>query len=202
MVPDLIVDVMKAADRQSVLQAHAKLAARTAAPAKVTASKPNMFASIAETFGLGRKPAMPSTDLVADVMAAADPARMQQAEAGLDLHATVAANDRGKLPATGTAQDPAMQKAMQGLQASLLSTMVDAMVPKEQESLYGGGTAGEVWRSFQVNQFADSLASRDVLNLTADASPNAGQGTDAVQRLVQWPYFQSGSITSFADPKA
>lgn len=179
MAFDLIADVMRAADRTSLAQAQSRLAQTAAKPGRAS-----LFAGVsALVSGKMAKPASLPNDLVADVMAAAPAAARNTAVAKLEGAAG------GKPPA-------GLHGAMQGLQSALLSTMVDAMVPKEQVSLYGEGTAGEIWRGFQVNQFSDELAQADVLGLN-QPRPQAGAEQEAVGRVVQWPYFQAGSITSF-----
>jgi hypothetical protein len=62
-------------------------------------------------------------------------------------------------PATfteGKPQDKA--KAMEKLEAFFLRTVVDEIMPKDAESVFGSGTAGSVWKSMLAEQVANELA--------------------------------------------
>lgn len=124
-------------------------------------------------------------DIVADVMAAADPQSVQLASA--KLHSI----DGGTAVASN--QSNAKAEAMKKLEGVLLANMLDSMVPKSESDLYGGGTAGDTWRSFQVNQMAEDMAQRGVLNLD-----QLGNGGASANNTSQWPQFQAKPITSYA----
>jgi len=50
-------------------------------------------------------------------------------------------------------------------QAVVLTTMIEAMLPQDAQSVFGSGTAGSVWRSMLADKLAHQLAERDVLGL-------------------------------------
>ncbi len=100
-----------------------------------------------------------------------------------------------------TSKSKPHHRAMIALEGSLMTNILDAMLPKGKSSVYGQGTAGEVWRGFQVDQMANSMAQGDVLRLAA-SSDSADSGSKSVAPPVAqsggWPYFKTNKITSFA----
>lgn len=126
----------------------------------------------------------PPSDLVLDVAAAAHPAKVKEAQARLqktragmpeeepgkqfDAALQVAASGAaptGRAPspppvafADPGATGPDKAKAMQKLEAFFLRTVVDEIMPKDAESVFGSGTAGSVWKSMMAEQVANQLA--------------------------------------------
>lgn len=117
----------------------------------------------------------PATDLVLDVVRAADPARaaaasarLARAEAAAPAQPFVAAlrvaegrpapapaQGQGQAQAQGTARDPVGK----GLEEVLMRQMLQDVLPKKAASVYGGGTAGDVWRSLFAEQLAHAMSS-------------------------------------------
>jgi Rod binding domain-containing protein len=130
----------------------------------------------------------PSSDILLEVLQAADPARAQavtqrlvalgagEADAGddftkaLDAAAQPAIDGPEIAPYAGGMRDrlanlsPAMtsdQKAARvetDFEASMLKTFVDAILPKDEADVYGQGTAGDIWKSMLADQIARQIA--------------------------------------------
>lgn len=130
----------------------------------------------------------PSSDIVLEVLKAADPLRAQattQRLTALGGGSVGAADDFAKvLDATeqspierpeagpdlsnmrvrlsGVSLDEAnAQKAARteiDFEASMLKTFVDAILPKDEADVYGQGTAGDIWKSMFADQIARQIA--------------------------------------------
>ncbi len=48
-------------------------------------------------------------------------------------------------------------KAYKGLEELVLQRLVEVMLPKEDSGVFGGGTAGDVWRSMLAEQLAKQI---------------------------------------------
>ena len=99
---------------------------------------------------------------------------------------------------TGTVDPLAKRKAdaMMQLQGALMTKMVDSMMPKDEDSVYGKGFAGDTWRSFAVEQMGKTLAKGDLLNFNRGV-PSASQGT-AVSLFGNFSSPNEMKITPFA----
>lgn len=110
----------------------------------------------------------PPGDIVLDVVRAADPAAAEAARARL-------ASLAGRTPETGfsaaggiarsheSASSARMSPAAEAFtkfEAVVLQTFVQTMLPKETESVYGQGVAGEMWQSLLAEQLANQMAAR------------------------------------------
>lgn len=123
----------------------------------------------------------PVSDIVLDVARAADPARSaaatarlaQLAEAGpasstdfaslveterlaLSQPDNAAAAVTGAKAPTKRRPDPRTE-AVKGLERLVLQNLVESMLPKETSTLFGRGTAGDVWRSMLAEQLAAQI---------------------------------------------
>ncbi len=56
-------------------------------------------------------------------------------------------------------------KARQQFEATLLNSFVSEMMPKDTASAYGGGYAGDMWRSLLSEKIADQIAKSGVLGI-------------------------------------
>lgn len=109
----------------------------------------------------------PATDLVLDVVRAADPARaaaasarLARAEAAAPAQPFVAAlRVAESRPAPAQSQAAARDPVGKGLEEVLMRQMVQDVLPKKAASVYGGGTAGDVWRSLFAEQLAHAMSS-------------------------------------------
>lgn len=124
----------------------------------------------------------PPSDLIIDVVRAADPAAVQEAQAKLKASkAAFAAHSLAEsgngfgaamniVDQSGTAAglgNPAVSAKMAEMpdeyrrfEASVLSTFVNSMLPQETEEIYGKGSAGEFWKSMMAEKIADELSKR------------------------------------------
>jgi peptidoglycan hydrolase FlgJ len=124
----------------------------------------------------------PPSDLVLDVVRAADPAEVQAAQAKLKAsRAAFAANslaDSGKgfgaamdiidTPGTKAGLDrvSGLKKAnlaempdeYRKFEASILSTFVNSMLPNDSEQVYGKGSAGEFWKGMMAEKISEEMS--------------------------------------------
>jgi flagellar protein FlgJ len=122
----------------------------------------------------------PPSDLVLDVVRAADPAEVQAAQAKLKANrAAFAANSLAEAGAGfGAAMDIISQPATKAglanaapskhsaempdeyreFEASILQNFIGSMLPSDSEQVYGKGSAGEFWKSMMAEQIADSMS--------------------------------------------
>ena len=133
----------------------------------------------------------PSTDVVLDVLNAADPLRASQAAERLsalaagapasdfaaDLDKAAAASTappalapglasaRAALASATDATDPAA-KAKVDFEAMMLNSFVGEMLPKESSAFFGQGAAGDVWRSMLSEQISRQIARSGALGLS------------------------------------
>jgi len=124
----------------------------------------------------------PPSDLVMDVVRAADPTAVQEAQAKLKANkaafaaTSLAENGKGfgaamkiiDTPGTSAGLDHAkapkkvaeMPEEYRKFEASVLSTFVNSMLPKETEDVYGKGSAGEFWKSMMAEKIADEMSKK------------------------------------------
>ncbi len=134
----------------------------------------------------------PTTDVVLEVLNAADPARASLAAERLQALASGApagnfALDLDKAAAAAAAAQPPLQpglanarqaladatlasspeaKAKVELEAMTLNSFVGQMLPKDSPALFGQGTAGEIWRSMLSDQISRQIAKSGELGLS------------------------------------
>jgi len=103
-------------------------------------------------------------DLVLDVMRAADPAAAEIARARLASFADRTGAAQFDV-AGGTVQPPlavsdATPETFMRFEAMVLQSFFQTMLPKDTESVYGGGMAGEMWQSLLAEQLGETVAMR------------------------------------------
>jgi peptidoglycan hydrolase FlgJ len=102
-------------------------------------------------------------DIVMDVMRAADPATAQAAKARLGaMRASAAATtcDAGPVPSADATRAAKPPETRVKFEAMVLQTFLQSMLPKEAESHFGSGMAGEMWQSMLAEQLAGVMAAR------------------------------------------
>ena len=133
----------------------------------------------------------PTTDVVLDVLNAADPARaslaaerLQALASGapasdfaldLDKAAAAAASKAPQLPGLANARQAFAEAALASnpeakakveFEAMTLNSFVGEMLPKDTTALFGQGTAGEIWRSMLSEQISRQIAKSGELGLS------------------------------------
>ncbi len=123
----------------------------------------------------------PPSDLVLDVVRAADPADVQAAQTRLKANqaafraTSLAETGNGFGAAVGTLNrfdgSAAVDSAVKGVSSAkgtaetyrkfesvILQNFVKSMLPSESEEVYGEGTAGEMWRGMMAEQIGDVIS--------------------------------------------
>ncbi|MGO9389836.1 rod-binding protein [Rhodoblastus sp.] len=127
----------------------------------------------------------PASDIILDVARAADPQKAMATTRALDAGAGGDATSqfsraldglvvapshpdfsyRNPIASTLGGQGSAAQKAAMGLESVLLKSFIDQMLPKDAVDVFGGGVAGDVWRSMLSDKIADQVAKSGALKL-------------------------------------
>jgi peptidoglycan hydrolase FlgJ len=110
----------------------------------------------------------PPSDIVLDVARAAEPATLETARAKLASRAAVAGmaevfsvGDLRNSPlGREESTDDTSPKSYVDFEAMVLQTFVQAMMPKDAEDVYGGGMAGDMWKSMMSQQLGTVMADR------------------------------------------
>lgn len=122
----------------------------------------------------------PPSDLVLDVLRAADPTDVQAAQAKLKANrASFAANSLAEAGAgfgaamsvldttefkagagriEKSAKTADMPDEYRKFEATILQNFIGSMMPSDSENVYGKGSAGEFWKSMMSEQIADSIS--------------------------------------------
>jgi len=104
-------------------------------------------------------------DLVLDVVRAADPAAAEAARTRLASFAAGTRDATFSVAETPAPPSPAGQAgatpdAFARFEAMVLQSFLQTMLPKDTESVYGGGMAGEMWQSLLAEQLGATMARR------------------------------------------
>lgn len=211
IVSDLVLDVVKAAnpERARIAQAGLQRGPSVTNPAKAFADAEN---TVKRTTGIGR---FLATDIVGDVVNAADPTKLKTSIAKLGGSPDPAGVDMASLVlnASDTKAINPREKAYQQFEASILRNFVEGMLPKATENVYGEGTAGNVWRSMQADFMSQELAKSGGIGIAAtlarldeararsqadvslnEISPKAGGASGSLSNASEWPYFSRSKI--------
>lgn len=108
----------------------------------------------------------PPSDIVLDVAKAAEPAGLQAARAALVNRTSGAAGtfslgEETVAPGIGLTRKPdtaSPDESMKRFEAMVLRTFFENMLPKNTESVYGKGMAGDMWKSMMAEHLADATA--------------------------------------------
>ena len=158
----------------------------------------------------------PPSDLVLDVVRAADPAQVQEAQAKLK-------SNRASFEATSLAEagagfevavgilnrDSVAAKATEGASAvggkvvpehlrkfetMVLQNFVKSMLPAESEEVYGKGTAGEIWRGMMADQLGEALAKGRGIGIAESLAKNSGIGAASPDKDKNTDRVASGMV--------
>jgi peptidoglycan hydrolase FlgJ len=218
IVSDLVLDVVKAAnpERARIAQAGLQRGQSVASAAQEFADAEK---SVKRNPGIGR---FLSTDIVGDVINAANPAKLTNSIAKLAGPSDAARVDMASLvlnasdPASATGSIKPVnpkEKAYEQFEASVLRNFVEEMLPKKTENVYGEGTAGNVWRSMQADFMSQELAKSGGIGIAStlarldeakaraqagttlnEITPRADGARDSLSNASEWPYFSRSKI--------
>jgi hypothetical protein len=142
----------------------------------------------------------PPSDIILDVVRAADPVREQRAMARLSRMAVAenesfdqvlgAGSEALAAAKTAAPADPrpsiaapamppttavsAAEKAFRGFEAMALASMIEAAMPQEGSAVFGSGTAGHVWKSMLAEQLGTQMAEAGGIGIAKQLASGAG----------------------------
>lgn len=147
----------------------------------------------------------PPSDLVLDVVRAADPTDVQEAQARLKANraafeaTSLAENGNGfantvavlnRDSATHSLGDISnrveskkIPESYRKFEAMVLQNFVKSMLPKESEDVYGKGTAGDIWKGMMAEQVANVMAEGDGVGIAKSMVTDRIVGTDGPDRV-------------------
>jgi peptidoglycan hydrolase FlgJ len=115
----------------------------------------------------------PPSDIVLDVARAVSPEAVETAKVALEKRAQMGATaapfepvgpDTTASAANAASREASVKspaaKAYQKFESVVLQTFLQAMMPKDTESVYGSGLAGDMWKSELAQQVASVMAKR------------------------------------------
>ena len=143
----------------------------------------------------------PPSDLVLDVVRAADPTQVQEAqaklksnrasfeatslaEAGAGFQAAVGILNRDSVVSSAAAEgvsavgSKAIPEHLRKFESMVLQNFVKSMLPAESEELYGKGTAGEIWRGMMADQLGDALSKGGGIGIAESLAKKSGITTN------------------------
>jgi peptidoglycan hydrolase FlgJ len=141
---DLVLDVAAAAQPDRVQAAAARLE---------NASAGESATEFARNLDAVAKAAAAAKSAVPAALVAPQTLTLQAAMAAQPVSAPQAAP-----PVTAAQTDASRLKAMQKMEAFFLQTVVQEILPKDAENVYGSGLAGDVWKSMLAEHVAAEIA--------------------------------------------
>lgn len=109
----------------------------------------------------------PPSDIVLDVMRAADPAAVAAARQQLAHRSNAPAPAFSQaVPAaprlaSDDSQNPAPRvESFRKFEAMVLQTFIQTMLPKDAENVYGKGMAGDMWKGLMSEKLAGAMSAR------------------------------------------
>jgi|GEM_PF-388186 len=215
---DLIFDVVKAAKSQKVHLATVKLGGAIDGQKLVEKFKTVFDSKFSRHLKVSQLP----TDLISDVIDSADQNRLSAAVEKLSVRdapfapygeTSVALLAGSNHQVDAQAVLSPKKKEHQQFEAMVLRNFVEDMMPKSTASLYGKGTAGEVWRSMQADFMSQEIAKSGGIGIarildTNEKSDNSRSIGDNLNRIVpnayaagakitpsvEWPYFKMDNL--------
>ncbi len=147
----------------------------------------------------------PPSDLVLDVMRAADPAEVQEAQARLKANraafqATSLADNGAGFANTvavlnqdspsnslgdinNRAEAKKIPESYRKFEAMVLQNFVKSMLPAESEEVYGKGTSGDMWKSMMAEQIGNVMAQGDGVGIARSMVTDRIVGSDGPDRV-------------------
>ncbi|AOF91271.1 rod-binding protein [Sinorhizobium sp. RAC02] len=146
----------------------------------------------------------PPSDLVLDVVRAADPTLVQEAqaklksnkaafeatslaEAGAGFQAAVGILNRDSASSHASAGASAVggkvvPEHMRKFETMVLQNFVKSMMPAESEEIYGKGTAGEMWRGMMADQLGEALSKGGGIGIAESLAKSSGLGAASPEK--------------------
>lgn len=161
-----------------------------------------------------------SSDLVADVIRAADPARRTAALARLKSLGSSGTDFAAAVDATGTANAPNPAHAepagphpslgklanaaegtstYQGFERMVLRNLFETLLPNEESGAFGGGPSAGIWRSMAADQLAGVYAAKGGVGIAGMLA--SARDVHSPQPAAQWPYFSMSDLRLFGSEK-
>ena len=110
----------------------------------------------------------PPSDIVMDVVRAAEPDAVATARAGLEKASRSAgvpafsmaegAGLASSTPARTASVDDPKKKPFVEFEAMVLQTFLQSMLPSDSESVYGSGLSGDMWKSLLAQEMGKAMA--------------------------------------------
>lgn len=116
------------------------------------------------------------SDLLVDVMKAADPQQVAAARATLTARSGGAAGrtsdvsfptDLAPPPPRATEPTDPRADAFKKFEAMVLQNFLKSMLPEGTESVYGNGLAGDMWKGLMAEKLADAVADRGGIGIAS-----------------------------------
>ena len=147
----------------------------------------------------------PPSDLVLDVVRAADPTQVQEAqaklksnraafeatslaEAGAGFQAAVGVLNRDSAGAhaqgVSAVGGKAVPEHLRKFETMVLQNFVKSMMPTESEEIYGKGTAGEMWRGMMADQLGEVLSKGGGIGIAESLAKKSGVTVDPKEKDV------------------
>ncbi|MDQ0319179.1 Rod binding domain-containing protein [Pararhizobium capsulatum DSM 1112] len=147
----------------------------------------------------------PPSDLVLDVVRAADPTEVQEAQARLKANqaafraTSLAENGNGFANTVAVlnqnegssglgninnrAEPVKIPETYRKFEAMVLQNFVKSMLPTDSEEVYGKGTAGNMWKSMMAEQVANVMAEGDGVGIAKSMITDRIVGEDGPDRV-------------------
>ncbi|KQY26250.1 rod-binding protein [Rhizobium sp. Root482] len=147
----------------------------------------------------------PPSDLVLDVVRAADPAEVQEAQARLKANraafqaTSLAENGSGFANTVAVlnqdsptnslgdinnrAEAKQIPETYRKFEAMVLQNFVKSMLPTESEEVYGKGTSGDIWKSMMAEQIGNVMAKGNGVGIAESMVTDRIVGSDGPDRV-------------------
>jgi hypothetical protein len=178
---DLIAGVMASAKPDRLAKAEARLSSGRAVAADVPFGQ-----AVNRLMGKREPDINAPDDLIAAVLGQADPAKVDR------LMAQFAAQSP-QTQAAAPVKARTGQDSLQQLEGMLLTSVLEAVVPKAKGTLFGDETGGLFWRGQQIEIMADQLGRRPFLDLADSNATQAIAGDYGAGRPIRAFAFTAAS---------
>lgn len=139
----------------------------------------------------------PPTDIIQDVISAADPAQVEIAQAKLKAGIAVAearklnnvdagfdstlVRDHIRTTARNGGKDKEIAEPYRKFEAMVLQNFIKTMLP-DSEEVYGKGSAGEIWKSMMAEQMGNEMAKGRGIGIAEQLSSRQAQRTQLEEK--------------------